>query len=57
MAYLLRKLSNIDAWAESPIPLCGNLGDCPSEILQQVYDNSAGISTWRVETKPEVIAR
>ena len=54
MAYLLRKLSNIDAWAEAADSPLWASGDCPPEILRQVYDNSSGVSTWRVETRPEV---
>jgi hypothetical protein len=54
MAYLLRKLSDKDTWAEvEDSPLWAD-GDCPSQALAQVYDNRSGISTWRVTTPEEI---
>jgi hypothetical protein len=30
------------------------ISDCPAEALVQVFDNRAGVSTWRVRTKEDV---
>jgi hypothetical protein len=52
--YLLRKFSNKDAWAEVEASRLWEQGDCPAEALVQVFDNRAGVSTWRVRTEEEV---
>jgi hypothetical protein len=52
--YLLRKFSNKDAWAEVEASPLWEQGDCPAEALVQVFDNRAGVSTWRVRTEEEV---
>jgi hypothetical protein len=54
MPYLLRKFSNKDAWAEVENSPLWEQGDCPPEALVQVFDNRAGVSTWRVSTEEEV---
>ena len=56
MAYLLRKLSDKDAWAEVVTSPLWDQEDCPPEALMQVFDNRSGVSTWRVNT-PEDIDR
>jgi hypothetical protein len=60
MAYLLRKLSNKDSWAEVEGSPLWAKGDCPSQALEQVFDNRSGVSTWRVtssDTSSEEIER
>src|SRR5690348_11648469 len=54
MAYLLRKFSNKNAWAEVENSLLWEQGDCPPEALVQVFDARGGVSTWRVTTEEEV---
>jgi hypothetical protein len=54
MPYLLRKFSNKDAWAEVENSPLWEQGDCPPEALVQIFDNRAGVSTWRVSTEEEV---
>jgi hypothetical protein len=54
MPYLLRKFSDKDAWAEVEASPLWEQGDCPPEALAQVFDNRAGVSTWRVNTEEEV---
>lgn len=54
MPHLLRKISDKDAWASvEASPLWGQ-GDCPPEALVQIFDNRAGVSTWRVSTEEEI---
>jgi|SRR5713101_5990929 len=54
MAYLLRKFSNKDAWAEVESSPLWEQGDCPAEALVQVFDTRGGVSTWRVSTEEDV---
>jgi hypothetical protein len=54
MAYLLRKLSNKDAWADVAESPLWEQGDCPPEALVQVFDNRSGVSTWRVCTSEDI---
>jgi hypothetical protein len=54
MAYLLRRLSDIDAWAEASESSWDD-NDCPHELMRQIYDNSPGVSTWRVEAPDDVM--
>jgi hypothetical protein len=54
MANLLRKFSDKNAWAEVEDSPLWEQGDCPAEALVQVFDNRAGVSTWRVSTEEEV---
>jgi len=54
MPHLLRRISDKDAWASvEDSPLWGQ-EDCPPEALVQIFDNRAGVSTWRVETEEEI---
>ena len=51
---LLRRLRDKDKWAElSESPLWEE-GDCPPELLAQVYDNRDGISVYEVETEADI---
>ncbi len=54
MGYLLRRLLNKDAWAEVENSPLWEQGDCPAEALVQVFDNRAGVSTWRVSTEEDI---
>jgi hypothetical protein len=54
LAYLLRKLSNIDEWADAADSDLWAAGDCPPAVLKQVFDNRDGVSTWRVTTEEEI---
>jgi hypothetical protein len=54
MAYLLRKFSDKNAWAEVEDSPLWEQGDCPAQAFVQVFDNRAGVSTWRVNTEEEV---
>ena len=54
MAHHLRRLSDIAAWSEfEPSPLWAE-GDCPWQILPQVFDNRGGVSTWLVRSPDEI---
>jgi hypothetical protein len=54
MPYLLRKFSDKNAWAEVEDSPLWEQGDCPAQALVQVFDNRAGVSTWRVSTEEQV---
>lgn len=56
MAYLLRRIGNIGAWAQISDSPEWEDGNCPAEALRDIYDNRTGVSMWRVET-PEDIER
>ena len=54
MAYLLRKFSDKNAWAEIEDSPLWEQGDCPAQAFVQVFDNRAGVSTWRVSTEEQI---
>jgi hypothetical protein len=53
MVWLLRKLPDKDAWAAAEGSPLWAEGDCPPEVLVQVFDNRKGVSTWRVNNQEE----
>lgn len=54
MAKLLRRLSDWDKWAELAESNFWNKGDCPPELLSQLYDNSEGISVYSVDDDKDI---
>jgi hypothetical protein len=54
MAYHLRRLPEIAAWSEVAESQLWKTGDCPWQVLSQVFDNRSGVSTWLVENEDEV---
>jgi hypothetical protein len=53
MAYLIRRLGNLDAWAQAATSPMWGQEDCPSDLMRQIYDNSSGVSTWRIDDPSE----
>ena len=53
-ASTLRRISDKDAWASVEDSPLWAQEDCPPEALVQIFDNRAGVSTWRVDTEEEI---
>jgi hypothetical protein len=54
MAYHLRRLPEIAAWSQVADSSLWDEGDCPWQVLSQVFDNRGGVSTWLVSTPDEI---
>jgi len=55
MSKLLRRLANAEKWAELADSSLLKSGDCPPDLLIQVYDNRDGVSVFEVDGEENIL--